>query len=80
MGEKLNVEETSAQGQVSPGQAQTTAGLSSKNMTPLKERGKSVCKETLTQSTLARTAYPFLLSTCLLCDEANRLSLIATWK
>lgn len=40
MGEKLNVEETSAQGQVSPGQAQTMAGLSSKSMTPLKERGK----------------------------------------
>lgn len=49
-------------------------------MTPLKERKKkSIWEETLTQSTLERATYPSLLSTCLLCDEANGLSLIAMW-
>lgn len=45
MGKKLNMGETSSPGHVSPGQAQTRAGLSSKEMTRLKGRKKRTSRE-----------------------------------
>lgn len=77
MEKQWNAGEMSAQGQVSPGRAQTMAELSSKGMTLWREGKESGQEESLIRSTLARTTHPFLLSTCLLCDEASELLLLA---